>query len=472
MTRPATTPNDQLRTARKALPSPSGSGRPMSRQELADACNAALARRYEAQRRRPRWAGMTEKTIGAIERGEVRWPNEDYRWALCTVLGTDERGLGLYIDRALQPDDTNGLRLEAIVNVTSPAHHAAPTAQFGDVERAVAGALDQSADEALTFAASAAPGLAAETTTDLFEQVRYIARDYAGQHRWQTFTRARQLRDLAFDLSGRTRRPNDLADVYLLASMCSLLMSSAAFDLAHPSAAARLARAARTLAGVSGHTEAEAWGLGLLATLANWQNQPERALGHLEQALQGAASSVSLYRLNHIAARSHALLGNREATEHAMAQAVRHYPGEGSGGLLQDEVGGEFRFDYARASACAGAAWLQIGDGVLAQRHLREALDAYEAVPIAQRPWAPINGARVDLAAAFVLGGDLDGAREAMEPIFGLPDTQRISTIAGRLSTVQNQLRKPQHQRDALAQQLDDRISQWTHYQQRAIGDR
>lgn len=92
-------PNSHLRAARKALRSPSGSGRPMSRQVLADACNAELASMYGRQGRRPRWAGLTEKAIGALERGEIRWPNEDYRWALCTVLQTDKRSLGFYIDR-------------------------------------------------------------------------------------------------------------------------------------------------------------------------------------------------------------------------------------------------------------------------------------------------------------------------------------------------------------------------------------
>jgi len=106
VTRPAVSPNHQLRAARQALPSPSGSGRPMSRQELADACNLELARMYEAQGRR-RWAGITEKTIGALERGEVRWPNSDYRSALCAVLKSDVHNLGLYIDRpALAPDET------------------------------------------------------------------------------------------------------------------------------------------------------------------------------------------------------------------------------------------------------------------------------------------------------------------------------------------------------------------------------
>lgn len=105
MTRTEETRNHQLRAAREALLSPSGSGRPMSRQELADACNAELDRRYEAQGRRSRWAGLTEKTIGALERGEIHWPNEDYRVALCTVLGANERSLGLYIDRPIRSGD-------------------------------------------------------------------------------------------------------------------------------------------------------------------------------------------------------------------------------------------------------------------------------------------------------------------------------------------------------------------------------
>ncbi|GIG02079.1 hypothetical protein Cci01nite_71720 [Catellatospora citrea] len=79
----------------------------MSRQELADACNAELARRYAAQGRHSRWAGFTEKTIGALERGEIRWPNDDYRTALCEVLNADGRALGLYIDRAAEADHEN-----------------------------------------------------------------------------------------------------------------------------------------------------------------------------------------------------------------------------------------------------------------------------------------------------------------------------------------------------------------------------
>jgi len=239
--RPAMVPNHQLRDARMAVPSSSGSGRPMSRQELADACNAELAKKYGALGRGCPWAGFTEKTIGALERGEIRWPNSDYRDALCAVLKLDARSLGLYIDRPVQSDVDDEPCVERVVDLASSASGAPLAAHIDDAEQLLGWSVGQSAAEALSFAARAASSMDAQTTSDLFEQVKYIARDYASEHRWQTFTRARSVRDLAFDFSNRTRRPDDLVDVYMLASLSSLLMSSAAFDLGHPSAALGLA---------------------------------------------------------------------------------------------------------------------------------------------------------------------------------------------------------------------------------------
>ncbi len=78
--------------ARLALRSPSGSGRPMSRQELAETVNAYL---YEhAGRRFALHAGY----IGTLERGQTRWPSAHYRTALRAVLGkATDADLGFFI---------------------------------------------------------------------------------------------------------------------------------------------------------------------------------------------------------------------------------------------------------------------------------------------------------------------------------------------------------------------------------------
>lgn len=343
------------------------------------------------------------------------------------------------------------------MGVSSPDRSvSAPHAE--DVNGPMGWSIDQAADESLAFAAKAAANLDTQSTADMFEQVTTIARQYADHHRWRTFLRARQVRDLVFELSGHTRRPTDLVDIYLLAALSSLLMSSAAFDLGQPAAALGLTRAARTFSALSGHRETHAWTCGLLATLLNWQNQPHNALVHIEAALS-TSNAAGRYRLQHIAARSHALIGDRRAAEHALSQAAQHHPQDSRGDLLQDQIGGEFRFDHARAAACVGATWLHLNDGAQAERRLRQALDAHQTLPPTHRSTAPINGARVDLATAYLLAGDLQAAQETIEPIFQLPGTQRISTISGRLAQMRRRLRQLAGQ--ASARRLDEQISGW-----------
>ena len=81
-------PNDRLQHARENTPSPSGSGRPMSRRELADAMNQLLARPVD------------DKYIGKLERGLYRWPSQSHRDALRQALATQsDHELGFYITR-------------------------------------------------------------------------------------------------------------------------------------------------------------------------------------------------------------------------------------------------------------------------------------------------------------------------------------------------------------------------------------
>jgi hypothetical protein len=97
-------PNDLIRQARLALRSPSGSGRPMSRQELAEAANAWV---YEQNGRVCR---LDASYIGMLERGETRWPWEHHRAGLRAVLGAaTDAEIGLWIIyRPGRPTDTSG----------------------------------------------------------------------------------------------------------------------------------------------------------------------------------------------------------------------------------------------------------------------------------------------------------------------------------------------------------------------------
>ena len=87
-------PNDRLRAARVQRLSPSGSGRPLSRQELADLVNRQLAAWGF------RHAVLDGTYVGKLERGEHRWPQAAYRSAFRAVLGvSDDAVLGFFITR-------------------------------------------------------------------------------------------------------------------------------------------------------------------------------------------------------------------------------------------------------------------------------------------------------------------------------------------------------------------------------------
>jgi len=99
----ASVPNDLLRQARLALRSPSGSGRVLSRQELAEAVNASVYAQTG------RCCHLDAGYIGKLERGETRWPLAHYRAGLRAALGADtDADLGLFVIYGTRRDGPSG----------------------------------------------------------------------------------------------------------------------------------------------------------------------------------------------------------------------------------------------------------------------------------------------------------------------------------------------------------------------------
>ncbi|MEV6926726.1 hypothetical protein AB0M46_19785 [Dactylosporangium sp. NPDC051485] len=123
---PATTPNDLLRLARLATSSQSRPGQPMSRQELADAVNAAV------QASTGRASTLDRNAIWKLEAGRHRWPAAATRAGFRAVLGAErDTDLGFYIIRGTQASASCGEPLTS-------AAGAAPTAMSRDCERSEA----------------------------------------------------------------------------------------------------------------------------------------------------------------------------------------------------------------------------------------------------------------------------------------------------------------------------------------------
>jgi hypothetical protein len=127
--------NTALIAARAAMSSPSGSGRPMSRQEVADACNAIIGNLCRQRGIHSPWAGMTERTVGALERGDQTWTNGLYREALRTLFGKNDAQLGIHSSHqqpslaGVQPQwrSNADAAVDAVTTIAIPAGPASQT---------------------------------------------------------------------------------------------------------------------------------------------------------------------------------------------------------------------------------------------------------------------------------------------------------------------------------------------------------
>lgn len=289
------------------------------------------------------------------------------------------------------------------------------------------------------------------------------ARRYSYRDPISIFSDARHIRDLAYQLADRTRRPSELADLYVVAGVTNALMASAAFDLGHWDAARSMAESATAYADLAGHASLEAWTWGLQATLANWRKDRGFALNCFERGLAMAPGGAPRLRLRYIAARTHAGLGNARAVTDVLAAArIDRERMQSNRDELQDEVRGEFEFSDARAAACAAAAWLELRESVRAEEYARVALDGYFELPEDARPFSPVNGIRIDIASARLSGRDLEGATDSLKPVLCLDPAMRNAALTGRLKSVRATLHTSTWVAVSTARDLTEAIDQWT----------
>ena len=226
-------------------------------------------------------------------------------------------------------------------------------------------------------------------------------------------------------------------------------------------ASARFADSAVSYADMAGHTSLRAWLLGVQGFLANWQGRPDDAVNYLGAALECAPPGTAIARLRAYQARSRALLGDRDGVTEA-ARAAEEAREVDSHDEIHDMIGDEFSYILARQVFNIGTAYINLGDGTTAEVQAQRALDLYAASPAEQRFYYDENAARVDLASARIMRGDLAGARAALEPVFALPPVQRSAGITSRLDQVRALLAVDLFRNSREAVQLTTDIADFT----------
>lgn len=293
----------------------------------------------------------------------------------------------------------------------------------------------------------------ATTVESLHEEVERLARAFLYTPPLHLFARMVRTRDLTYRLLDHTHKPQQVADLYLVAGQLCGLMSSASFDLGYLDAASEQSRAAFSYGEIIGHGGLRAWARGMQAIVALWSGFPQEAVEIARSGHTYVSEGSPLVRLYSIEARAWSMLGNHDAVV-ARVQAAGELRAQDTGtDELHDLIGGEFGFDTARQARCHGSAFLQLGDAEQAVQATKQAVGLYGAQP-AERRWMVLEAeAYADLAAAYLMHRTLDGAREALVPAFSVPPERRIVGLTQRLGRVRGLLAQRPYQgsSDALA---------------------
>jgi tetratricopeptide (TPR) repeat protein len=296
------------------------------------------------------------------------------------------------------------------------------------------------------------------TLEQLHDNVIQIARQYAHTPPLYVYGDAKRVRNRGFELLEWTRRAEQEDDLYLLIGQACGLLASVSFDLGNRDAATEQACSAWIYGKHIGHHGLCAWARGMQALIAYWSGRPLEALRLVRETQDYAPPGTPLVRLRCIEARAWAHLGDLTETTRAIqaAQDAREHARERDD--LHDGIAGEFGFDQARQARCNGSAYLDLGAAEPAIAETRRAIDLFAALPPEHRWFKVEVQAHTDLSAAHLLDSELDGARDALVPVFAVPPELRVEGLTQRLGRVRALLARSPVGRSQEARQLGEHI--------------
>jgi hypothetical protein len=293
------------------------------------------------------------------------------------------------------------------------------------------------------------------TLEQLRGDVMRLSHDYMAGEPFGLFQEMRRIQDRIQAALDRRLWPRDETDLYLLLGCVNCLMAAVADDLGYPSASEELIRAAWAYALVIGHGPLKAKLRADLASVAHWRNRPRQARDLAEDGLRYLAGGPNAVQLYLKYARAAAKLGNAGVARRAIGKAADARELRNNDDLLQ--LGGEFAFSQASQHYLAGSTLLEIPDAEHdAITELERATELYRAGPEdgEHHSFELHMLAHIELAAARLRAGDLDGARPALHPVLSLPPAKRIDPLPQRLEMIRSELTRPRYQGSSQAGDL------------------
>ncbi|MBG0825786.1 XRE family transcriptional regulator [Planomonospora sp. ID91781] len=298
------------------------------------------------------------------------------------------------------------------------------------------------------------------TLEQLRDDITRIVTTYPHRPVAPTFTEVLHLRNRAFELLEGRQYPGQTRELHLIAGVLCDILANASFDLGHLAAAQTQARAARLCAELADNNWLLSWVGGTQSLIAYWGNRPADAVALARSVWDHTPETGTVrVRLAALEARAHARLRDTSAADEALRraeQAREQVRGD-------DEFGGMLSFPEGKESFYASTCQLWLGDVEAhryreAERLAAAAVGWYEAAPPERRRIGEQCLAMLDLAAARLARGDLDGTVEVTQEVLSMGARRRTDSVAQRLQQLGTQLARPAHQNAPLALALREEI--------------
>lgn len=394
--------------------------------------------------------GYTRNYVSMAERVGGNLPSQNLVEALDQALGAAGRLCALW--RQAKDEQHTRRRL---------GRAAVPTPEgVDDAELSRQAVAEDARDAARTARMIASSGTTNEAVEQFDSEIRRIAAAYISRPLVDVFGEIRELRQEVFRLLDSNRIPNQLRDLYLHASRLGGLQAHVSLDLGDYRAADIHAQTAWLYAKLAGHQDMLGWIKALQSLIAYWDDRLEDAV---ERAREGALfrpRGTTGARLASLEARACAARGDEQGTLTALdvAESAR-------ADATMDEYSGVFTFPAAKQSVYAGTTLLTLKSSpALAKQAIGKsqfALDVYQVAASADRSAGDIFAARLDLAGAHMVLGDLDATQSYLVPVLAAPQVRRTASIVKRARDIGDRLSSTKYLTTARAKGMRNEIREF-----------
>ncbi|MER6847711.1 hypothetical protein AB0A81_25715 [Streptomyces flaveolus] len=174
----------------------------------------------------------------------------------------------------------------------------------------------------------------------------------------------------------------------------------------------------------------------------------------------GGLGDIAQHRLHAIAARAYAHLG--DLTSASRAIQLSEDRGQDVRDELHDEVGGEFGFSEERLAMSNSTTALLMGDAQQAEAEASRAIALLGQRAQDEQSAHVRAGAAADLAYARLLTDNVEGAADALTPLWEIPTEQRNTGIVVRTARIGRHLARPRYHGARLPSTLREQIEEFT----------